>query len=418
MAASSNEDGLSEPVGWSVPLDSSRQVRLHRISHQTESVVAASPSWHLVTGEYPPSLGGVGDYTQQLAQALAAAGERVHVWAPSEMVTRQEGRVRIHGLRNFGPSELRRFSAELRAIAGPKRLFIQYVAPAFGLRGLNVPFCLWLASRAEEEVWVQFHEVAQSFSWRQPARHNVLALAQWWMAQLVAGAAQRIFISVPGWRKQLGRHGARADVLSIPSNMPGDVEHHGVASLRAHLGAGPLVGHFGTYGGLVTGLLLPAILAVLRSVPEARFLLLGRGGSDFAARIASASPDLASRLVAPGPLDRLSISLHLAACDLLVQPYPDGISGRRTSAMAGLALGRPVVTTFGHLTEDEWFRSDAVVLLPVGQAEEIARAVERLLSNRAESEVLGTRGRAWYEARFSIAKTLERLLESPRLKVD
>ena len=33
----------------------------------------------LVTGEYPPMQGGVGDFTRQLGQALAALGVETHV---------------------------------------------------------------------------------------------------------------------------------------------------------------------------------------------------------------------------------------------------------------------------------------------------------------------------------------------------
>ena len=34
------------------------------------------PAWHILTGEYPPRAGGVGDYTAQVAAGLAAAGAR------------------------------------------------------------------------------------------------------------------------------------------------------------------------------------------------------------------------------------------------------------------------------------------------------------------------------------------------------
>ena len=36
-------------------------------------------SWHLITCEYPPDIGGISDHTAQLASGLAAAGDEVHV---------------------------------------------------------------------------------------------------------------------------------------------------------------------------------------------------------------------------------------------------------------------------------------------------------------------------------------------------
>ena len=57
---------------------------------------------------------------------------------------------------------------------------------------------------------------------------------------------------------------------------------------------------------------------------------------------------------AAGYLSPAELSAHIAACDLFVQPYPDGITSRRTSAMACLSRARPVVTTTGHLTEPLW----------------------------------------------------------------
>ena len=39
--------------------------------------------WHIITHEYPPQVGGVSDYTYLLASALAAAGDRLHMWCPA-----------------------------------------------------------------------------------------------------------------------------------------------------------------------------------------------------------------------------------------------------------------------------------------------------------------------------------------------
>ena len=49
---------------------------------------------------------------------------------------------------------------------------------------------------------------------------------------------------------------------------------------------------------------------------------------------------------------------------MLVQPYLDGISTRRSSAMAGLALGVPIVSNAGVATEALWVDSGAIALVP------------------------------------------------------
>ncbi len=39
--------------------------------------------WHVISCEYPPQIGGVGNYVAAVVEGLSAAGHRVHVWCPA-----------------------------------------------------------------------------------------------------------------------------------------------------------------------------------------------------------------------------------------------------------------------------------------------------------------------------------------------
>jgi hypothetical protein len=93
----------------------------------------------------------------------------------------------------------------------------------------------------------------------------------------------------------------------------------------------------------------------------------------------------------------------------MLQLYPDGVSTRRTSAMAALAHERALVTTAGSLTEAFWALDHAAVLMPVGNPVRIVDAVVSLLADASRRAVLGTRALALYRGRFDVAHTIKAL---------
>jgi glycosyltransferase involved in cell wall biosynthesis len=131
----------------------------------------------------------------------------------------------------------------------------------------------------------------------------------------------------------------------------------------------------------------------------------------FAAQLAATHPDLRPRLHATGTLPAEAVAAHLCACDLLLQPYPDGATGRRTSLMAGLALGVPIVTTCGPLSERLWLDRALVEMAPAGDQAALLGAVEKLLGDPAGRARLGRRGRRGYEEHFSLERTVAVLRE-------
>jgi hypothetical protein len=282
---------------------------------------------------------------------------------------------------------------------------------------MNVPLCAWLAKRSAQgdAVEVMFHEAFLEFrgSWRQHAAAGVHRL----MTVLLLHAARRAWYAVPRQEEvlrpyRLG-HRLRFGWLPVPSNVPVINDPDGVSAVRRQYApdAQSLIGHFGTYGQLVAGPLTPVLLGILRRDPHVSVLLLGRGGEAYREGLVRAEPALAARVAAPGALDAASLSRHLQACDLMLQPYADGVSCRRTSFMAGLAHGKAIVTTAGPSTESFWAGSGTAVIVATDDAQALADAGALLLADTEKRRCLGIAAARLYRERFTVENTVSALRE-------
>ncbi len=375
-------------------------------------------TWHVLTGEYPPDCGGVGDYTAALAHALADAGDTVHVWTPTAGGLDPAPRVHLHPLPDvFGGAS--RDALDRAFAATPGIVLLQYVPNAFGANGANLAFCRWFSRLCPRvpDVRVMFHEPYFYFTWSKPwKRSNALAVVQRLMARRLLRGASRVYFSTETWSRYL--HGSRpAQALPIPSSLPAAAGAAAIARLRETATHGEpgviLVGHFGTYGAHVAGELDAVLPALVARLPSIRLALVGSGGAAYLARLADRAPGVAQRAWAPDRLDAAGVAAALGACDVLVQPYPDGITTRRTSVMAGLKIGVATVSTSGALTELLWRETEAVALAPAGDARGIVDRVERLLADAPARAALAARAAATYAARFSMAHTIAILRDAP-----
>ena len=395
----------------------------------------ASPCWVLITGEYPPAPGGVSDYSRQIAQGLAEAGDEVHVWAPAASGMRNLvespaslrfapalNNLEVHRLPGrFGPRDLEILDRFFRRFSKPCRLLVQYVPHAFGCKGMNVPFCWWL-SRRPEPVWIMFHEVTFPIARHQPLGHNLLGLVTRLMVKLVARKAERIFVTIPAWEELLPTDPTlrrRVTCLAVPSNIPNAASPQAVKTVRRHFGANDiLIGHFGTYGPHMTDLLKKILPPLLQKDSERRILLVGKDSDRFAVVLRQDNPALQRRIEATGCLGPEQVAVHLAACDCLVQPFIDGVSSRRTSLMAGLALGLPIVTNTGPLTDSIWKETEALVLAPSPSPSDLTEAVENLLAQPNRLVELRGQAAGFYQSNFALSRTIEVLrggITSPKL---
>ena len=385
------------------------------IVQQCAKRVRMMTTWHLITGEYPPQHGGVSDYTRLVAHGLAACGDQVHVWAPEcRTELPSPSGVILHRLPgHFSPRALTCLDAALRRQPRPFRLLVQYVPHMYGWKAMNLPFCLWLAQQRQPAPWVMFHEVAFPCSWKQQLVHNVLGAVTHVMAGIVARSAEQVFVSIPGWIQMLRRiapRQRRITWLPIPSTIATAVPPDSVQRVRADMlqnGRTRVVGHFGTFSSVIHQQLSEIMPQILRHQDRVG-MLIGRNSRHFLKQLMQREPSLSGRVFAGEDLSAEDVAAHLAACDVLVQPYPDGASSRRTSLMAGLALGQPIVTTYGRLSEPVW-QDDFVGLAQCGDLTTMVNLVEQILADDAQRRRLADRAKAAYQRYFSIERTIQTL---------
>lgn len=372
--------------------------------------------WQVISGEYPPRRGGVSDYTRTVAQGLAATGDRVEVWAPDlPRNWQRDGKVELHRLADrFGPRALVQLNRALGRTPD-SRVLLQYVPQALGLKGINLPFCWWLAHRSIRPI-VMFHEVTFPISWSAPLKHNLLGLVTCTMAALIARAAASVLVATPIWsdvlREQCNFSGA-ATWAPLPSTIVPLHDEAAVLALRQRHRAPDsiLLGHFGGYPQMLHARLDRLFSETLAQHPHTALLLLGANSRDFHAGFLRTHPSLSSRVFAPGLLSSEHLSHHLSSCDLMLQLYPDGACTRRTTLIAALAHGRPVVTTEGCATEAIW-RQGRALALTADADHALQTEIDALLERPERRRAYGDAGAALYRERFGLEHTMRLLREA------
>ena len=340
--------------------------------------------WHLVTCEFPPLVGGVADHSRVLAARAAALGWRVHVHGPSG-VGALPG-VTVHdSLGAFATPDLARAGRLIEASAAPRRVVVQWVPHGYGRRGMNLAVSRWIdgLARAGSEVDIIVHEPFVDLTLRtlaQPVRAGVQRL----MVRRIIRGARRVLLSIPAWEARLdGRWmrspGVRPAVLPVTGTIPLAVDPVDVRHTRQRLlGEGrALLGYFGAGGAYAEHAVMTA-LGLLPPGTDAALVCIGRGSERVADALRRAGFD-PRRLHATGQIDHRTLSVHLQACDLLLQPYEDGVSGRRTTTISALEHGVPVATTIGRLSEPFWQSCAAIATAPAHRPALLADAVTALL---------------------------------------
>ncbi|HSM54689.1 MAG TPA: glycosyltransferase family 4 protein [Candidatus Sulfomarinibacteraceae bacterium] len=356
----------------------------------------------LVTGEFPPMEGGVGAFTRELARSLAAQGHKIHV------ITHRDARPELPDGERYSLGQLREpVETEfgwLHPRAGRWRwgdvgriadialrydlniLNIQYQAAAYNMRSPAINVAPWRLRGLATTV-VTYHDLRVPYLFPKAGRLRRFFVTM--MARLAHGAI------VTNAEDYASLHLAEVEAqrlcqIPIGSNIAvhgvdADVQH----VVRRKLSVRPTDFLLGYFGFLNESKGADTLLRAMARLDDGVHLVFigGKTGASDTANNAAFVQQLETLVEELGLSDRVHwtgfvpdelVSAHMAAADLMVLPYRDGVSLRRGTLMAALAHGRPIISTEPELPVHELEHGRNIWLAPKADHEALASAITRL----------------------------------------
>ncbi len=356
----------------------------------------------LITGEYPPMQGGVGDFTRELARALIELGHDVAVITSTQVDARAaDPSIRIEAIVPKWTRACWPVIAEAARRLDLDVLNIQYEPAAYTMQ-IGVNLFPWWYRRQPNPVPIvtTFHDLLVPYLFPRAGRLRwkvVEFLARRSHAVIVTNEEDRLTLANSNLQpptSNLQSPNSNLHLVPIGSNIPPVLPPDFSRDReRARWGAGAndwLVAYFGflnmSKGGVT---LLRSIGLLVSDRLPARLLLIGgrTGSSDpantqYAAEVERALSSLGLRDHAQhtGYVDPAQVTAAMAAADAIALPYADGVSFRRGSLMAALAHGKAIVTTRPRVQIPELIDGVNCLLVEPGDASALSAGLRRVMS--------------------------------------
>ncbi len=367
-------------------------------------MAAEQPKILFVTGEYPPMVGGVGRFTAELASALQAQGAQIAVLTDEQVPASAESEsVRVLlGRLGWGWRILTDIPVSARA-AGAEWVHVQFQTAAYGMHpAINVlPYVL--RRHGLRAAWT-YHDLRVPYLFPKAG-----ARLRNWVTRLPLRSADAVVVTNQSdWETVQGQV-QRGQLRRIP--IGSDIESRRFTAeersqrraARGYGGEQLVLGYFGFLNASKGGLTLVETLASLATDGrDVHLLMIGErvGASDatnfsYLQRVEAAIAEhgLNGRVQWTGHQSDEEVAADFNAIDVLVMPYEDGMSMRRSTLTAALANGCAIVTTHPQAPTPELVADSDLLLVPPRDPAATAAAVRRIAADPHLAEKLRVNAR-------------------------
>jgi len=337
----------------------------------------------LVVYRAAPGVDAIDEYCRRLVAALCAEGSQAYYVAGG-------------------------LTAARRTAGAPPWILLQYNPFAYGRAGFApgvVPDALALRHRTGAPLAVMVHE-----AWVDMDDLRSTLIGTWQRLQLrsLLRFADMVMTSSEALAAELGRGAVHVPVASTITPPAASQEQ---ARRQLGLAEGLHVALFGRANASRALDYAERSIAAIAAAPCGRELTVLNLGADAPPVRAPAGVTV----VTPGRRSPAELSLWLSAGDMLLLPFTDGVTTRRTTVMAALAHGRAVVGLHGPRTDRVLFEHpEALTLTPVGDHAALAAAAVQLAGDPGRLRRSGEAARRLYVERFDwpvIARHVRSALE-------
>jgi glycosyltransferase involved in cell wall biosynthesis len=336
----------------------------------------------LISGEFRPMQGGVGDFTYEVGRALLDLKATVTVLTSTAAgPPRNEDGMQVEPrLKRWGWNSWRTILRTVEELEADV-LNIQYQAAAYGMHpSVNFLPLRLRARKQRPRIVVTFHDLKVPYLFPKAGR------VRWWVVLTLARWSDAVIVTNAEDSETLAPYPLSPTPYLIP--------------IGSNIEPAPPTGYDNESKGGEA--LIQALDGVVKKGYRARLLMVGGkwGSSDptnvaYAQRVEALINELglSERVMWTGYTPQEEVSANLLASDICVLPYREGASFRRGSFMAALVHGLPIVTTAPNVQHSSSLPSlrdeENVLLVPPDDAATLAEAVARLADSPELRKRLG-----------------------------